>query len=188
MRSSLVIAATGFGAVLCGFAVFYIHQKLNDVPPAPAAVSLANAEEYFIRRSHRRISQAEKEHILDGQFALITTTDAMPAGLKEAFIAISGEQRFTMQNPEWRYSGISSAVPFRRLRFAGLAARKWFIHYESGINGMTGNYAVVVFSVDEQNRAQLLWGGCGVEGANDLQDLRREIADGRFTDNLHLPW
>jgi len=93
-----------------------------------------------------------------------------------------------MQNPDWKYSGMSGAVPFRRLRFAGLAANKWFIQYESGINGIAWNYDVVVFSVDEQNKVQFLWGGCGVGGASDLEDLRRGIAAGRFTDNLYLPW
>jgi hypothetical protein len=188
MRSSLVIAATGFGAILCGFAAYYMHRTLNDVPPAPPALSLANAEEFFIRRSHKKIPQSEEEHILDGRFSLVTTTDAMPPRLKEAFTTISGEQRFTMQNPDWKYSGMTGVVPFRRLRFAGLAANKSFIHYESGINGMAGNYDIVVFSIDERNKVQFLWGGCGIEGASDLEDLRRGIAAGRFTDNLYAPW
>lgn len=119
---------------------------------------------------------------------MVTTTEAMPARLKEAFTVISMEQRFAMENPDWKYSGVTGAVPFRRLRFAGLADDKWFIHYESGINGMAGNHDVVVFSIDEQNKVQFLSGGCGAEGASDLEDLRRGISTGQFTDNLYLPW
>lgn len=188
MRSSLVIPAACLVAILCGFAAYYVRRKLADVPPARPPLSSANAEEYFIRRSHKKIPQSEKEHILDGQFSMVTTTEAMPARLKEAFTVISMEQRFAMENPDWKYSGVTGAVPFRRLRFAGLADDKWFIHYESGINGMAGNHDVVVFSIDEQNKVQFLSGGCGAEGASDLEDLRRGISTGQFTDNLYLPW
>jgi hypothetical protein len=80
-------------------------------------------------------------------------------------------------------------MPYRRLLFAGLTDNKWFIHYLSGIGcGTPEKYYVVVFDADEQNKVQFLWGGKGPEGATDLDDLRRGIATGRFTDNLSCPW
>jgi hypothetical protein len=204
-RSRMVIAIVGFGAVLCGFAAHYIRLKLANVPPPPARLTLANAEEASIRRfqeifrrSHRSIPQTEKEHILDGQFTVVTATEAMPAHLKEAFTVItgaqlgfaSGAQRFAMENPDWKYPYQRRRVmPYRRLLFAGLSDNKWFIHYLSGVGcGTPGNYYVVVFDVDEQNKVQFLWGGKGPEGATDLDDLRRGIATGRFTDNLSCAW
>jgi hypothetical protein len=95
-RFPLVIAVVGFGAALCGFAAHYIRLKLADVPPPPAPLTLADAEEASIRRfqeifrgSHKSIPQTEKEHILDGQFTVVTATGAMPARLKEAFTVIT---------------------------------------------------------------------------------------------------
>jgi len=38
------------------------------------------------------------------------------------------------------------------------------------------DYDVVTFSIDEQNKAQFLGGGCELEGASDWENLRREIA------------
>ncbi len=204
-RCRLVIAVVAFGAVLCGFAAHYIRLKLANVPPPPAPLTLANAEEASIRRSqesfrrsHKSIPQTEKQHILDGQFAMVTATEAIPARLKEAFTVItgaqlgfaSGAQRFAMENPDWEppYQG-RRVMSYRRLLFAGLSDNKWFIHYLSGIGcGTPGRYYVVVFDTDEQNKVRFLWGGIGPEGAAGLDDLRRGIATGRFTDNLSCAW
>ncbi len=176
------------GALLCGLVAYYIRWKLADIPAAPRSLTSANTEEYFMRRFHKKIPQSEKEHILDGEFTVVTATDEMPARLKDAFTVLSREQRFTMQNPGWKYSGMTGIVPFRRLRFAGLADKKSFIHYESGINGEAGNYDVVVFSIDERDKVQFLWGGCGAEGATDLENLRREVTAERFKDSLYCLW
>lgn len=205
-RSRLAIAILGFGAVLCGLGAYYTRLKLATVPPPPAPLTLATAEEASIRRvqeifhsSHKSISQAEKEHILDGRFTILTATEAIPASLKEAFTVITGAQpgfasraqRFAMENPDWKnpYQGRRIVMPYRRLLFAGLTDNKRFIHYLSGIGcGTPEKYYVVVFDIDQQNKLQFLWGGKGVEGATDLDDLRRGIATGRFTDNLSCAW
>jgi hypothetical protein len=184
MRSRLVVAAVGSGAVLCASAAYYVRLKLADVPFTPP-----NAKQLY----HKSIPQTEKEHILDGQFTVVATTEAMPARLREAFTVISRE-RFAMHNPGWS-SGMlhpmpsSAPVPVQRLLFAGLANNKWFIHYQPYWGcGPTGNYYVVVFDIDEQNRVGFLWGGAGPEAAGDLDDLRRRIAAGQFTDNLFCDW
>ncbi len=204
MRFRLVTATVGLGAILCGFAAHYIRLKLADIPAAPPPLTLANAEEAsfrrfqeIFRRTHKSIPQTEKEHILDSQFTVVTATEAMPARLKEAFTVItgaqpgfaSGAQRFAMENPDWHPAMLHRVIPYRRLLFAGLSDNKWVIHYLSGMGcGTPGNYYVVVFGSDEENRVQFLWGGKGLEGASDLEDLRKGIAAGRFTDNLSCAW
>lgn len=178
------IAAAGLAAALCGFAAYYKQLNREPLPATPPAPSLAQLplDSYF--RFHRVLSRTEKEHILDGQFTVVASTEAMPAALKEAFTVISGAQRFAMQNPDWKYPAtIDQVIPFRRLMFAGLSANKCFIHYErSGFSRFGRDYAVVVFEVDQHNHLRFLWGGTGPEPATDLADLRTGIAAGRFTD------
>jgi len=201
----LIIAVVICAAVLWAFVAHYFGVKLADVPPAPPAPTLASEREASLRRSqevfrrsHKGLPQSEKEHILNGQFTIVTATEAMPAGLKQAFTDItgaefgfaSGPQRFAMENPDWTYPYRGLVVrPYRRLLFAGLSGSKWFIHYQDRMGcGTPEEYAVVVFDVDKQSKIQFLWGGNGPGSATDLDDLRRGIASGRFRDNLSCAW
>jgi hypothetical protein len=202
-RFRLIIAVVGLSAVLCGFVVRYIRLKLANVPSPPPPLTLANAEQASIRRfqesfrrSHRSIPQPEKEHILDGQFTIVTATEAMPAGLKQAFTEItgaqfgfaSGAQRFAMKNPDWTYQS-RTVMPYRRLLFAGLSGNRWFIHYLNRMGcGPPEDYCVVVFDLDDQKKIQFVWGGDGPESATGLDELRRGIATERFRDNLSCAW
>jgi len=204
-RCCLIIAVVSCAAVLWAFVAHYIRVKLADVPPVPPAPTLASEREASLqrfqevfRRSHKGLPQSEKEHILNVQFTIVTATEAMPAGLKQAFTDItgaqfgfaSGPQRFAMENPDWTYPYHGRVVrAYRRLLFAGLSDSKWFIHYLNRMGcGTPADYAVVVFDLDKQNKIQFLWGGNGPEGAADLEDLRRGIASGRFRDNLSCAW
>jgi hypothetical protein len=44
------------------------------------------------QQSHKQLSAAEKERILDGPFTAVTRTEAMPANAKQAFAKITGER------------------------------------------------------------------------------------------------
>lgn len=109
---------------------------------------------------------------------------------KQAFTVITGEQTFALANPGQKYQVTDvihePGLPFRRLLFAGAKDNEWFIHYEHG--GIGHGYSVVVFTIDSQNRLHFLWGGAGCEGAKELEDLRKMIATGRFSDDAVFYW
>jgi hypothetical protein len=55
------------------------------------------------------------------------------------------------------------------------------LHYEHG--GRGHSYAVVVLRQGPQGDSKFLWAGVGFEPAKGLDDLRRKIADGQFSDD-----
>ena len=139
---------------------------------------------------HKQLSRAEREHILDGPFTVVPTTEAMPSKVKQAFAEITAEHSFALANPGQKYQVTDvvsePGLPFRRLLFAGVKDDEWFIHYERG--GRGHGYSVIVFKVDAQQRLQFLWGGVGFRGAKNLDELRKMVAAGQFSDDVASAW
>jgi hypothetical protein len=137
-----------------------------------------------------RLSAAEKEHILDGQFKVVSTTEGMPANVKQAFSEITRESPFAMANPGQKYQVTDFVVdrnlPFRRLVFAGVKDDKWFVHYERGGRGHC--YYVLVLAVDPHGDAHFVWGGSGPNGAKNLEQLRKMVATGQLSDGDNYYW
>jgi hypothetical protein len=116
----------------------------------------------------------------------VRSTEQLPARLKQAFIVMASAQRFAMNDPDWkRPVTVDRVFPFRRLVLAGLSGEKWFIHYECGMS--QHYYAVVIFRV-EHEEVEFPWGGMASVLATDLEDLRKKIAIGQFTENLSWDW
>jgi hypothetical protein len=139
---------------------------------------------------HKRLSPPEKEHILDGPSTEVTKTEAMPDNVKEAFAKITGEPSFALANPGQKYQTtdvvVDQRLSRRRLIFAGVRADEWFIHYELG--GIGHSYCVLLFKVDTQNRLQFIWGGAGSHDARTLDQLRKMVAAGQFSDEMQNYW
>ena len=139
---------------------------------------------------HKQLSRPEKERLLDGSFKKVATTEAMPPKVKEAFAAITGERSFALANPGQKYQETDvvsePGLPVRRLLFAGAKDDEWFVHYERGGIGH-GDY-IVVFKVDAQHAVQFLWGGAGFHGAKNLDELRKMVAAGQFSDDRAYSW
>jgi hypothetical protein len=78
-------------------------------------LSIASNAQQF----HIRLSPAQKEHILDGQFNEVTKTEAMPVDAKQAFAKITGEPSFALANPGQKYQVtdvvVDRTLPRRRL-------------------------------------------------------------------------
>lgn len=139
---------------------------------------------------HTRLSPAQKEHILDGQFNEVTKAEAMPVNAKQAFAKITGEPSFDLANPGQKYQVtdvvVDRGLPRRRLVFAGVRGDEWFVHYELG--GIGHSYCFLLFKVDPQNRLQFVWGGAGSHGAKNLDQLRKMVAAGQFSDEMQNYW
>jgi hypothetical protein len=133
---------------------------------------------------HTRLSPAEREHILDGPFTDVTKTEAMPATVRQAFATITAEPSFALADPGQKFQGTDDGrnrgLPRRRLIFAGVQGDEWFVHYERG--GLAHGYCVLVFKVDPHNQLQFVWGGAGFHAASNMDQLRKMVVAGKFSD------
>jgi hypothetical protein len=131
-----------------------------------------------------QLSQGERQQILDGQFKVISTTDAIPSKVKQGFSDITRQQSFAMANPNQKYQVgdvvLDRNLAHRRLIFAGASDDRCFIHYERGGRGV--GYYVVVFKVNSGGNAHFVWGGAGGSRAKNLEQLRKMVATGQFSD------
>jgi hypothetical protein len=180
-----LVTALSLGIALCGLTIYYIHWKLLDVPPPP--VFADNARNDLPLQFHTVLSQKEKQHVLDGQFTILASAQAVPSFLKRAFAVVTGEPQFALANPGERYQETDvfyePRLPSRRLVFAGASDRRWFVHYEHG--GLGRYYAVVIFEFESTGRVRFIWGGVGPR-AKDFDDLRKAIAEGWFCDDFSI--
>jgi hypothetical protein len=138
----------------------------------------------------KQLSPAVKEHILDSPFTEVTKTEPMPTAVKQAFAKITGEPSFALANPGQNYQVTDDdpdlTLPRRRLVFAGEAGNEWFVHYEKG--GIGHSYSIVVFKVNSQSGFEFVWGGVGFRGAKNLDQLRKMVAAGQFSDEFKNYW
>ncbi len=140
---------------------------------------------------HKRLSPAERDRILDGPFTDVTKTEAMPTTtVKRAFATITAEPSFALANPGQKFQVtdvvVDRGLPRRRLIFAGAQGDEWFVHYELG--GYAHSYCVLLFKVDPQNHLQFVWGGAGFHGAKNLDQLRKMVVGGQFSDDMQNYW
>jgi hypothetical protein len=139
---------------------------------------------------HKQLSRSEKEHILDGSFTIVAATEDLPPKVKLAFAEITRQNSFALANPGQKYQVTDvvsdTNLPSRRLAFAGVKDGEWFIHYERG--GRGHGYDVIVFKIEPQHQVQFLWGGAGFQGAKNLDELRKMIAAGQFSDDATYYW
>lgn len=174
---------------VCGFIAYAVHTKLGDAEPLPPTPTNAFQSAQHVT-FHTRLSNAEKQHVFDAPFAIVTSVKTMPENVRRAFAAITGEREFALANPGEKYQVtdviVEHGLPFRRLVFAGVSGDTWFVHYEHG--GRGHSYSVVVFHPDPKTGVRFVWGGVGSNRAGDLQDLRGLIAAGRFSDDLPYYW
>src|SRR2546423_1262662 len=104
----------------------------------------------FGAAAQQKPSSVEKEHLLDGQFKVMSKTEDILADVKQAFSKITRQPSFAMANPAQKFQVtdfvVDSTLPWRRLVFAGAQNDKWFVHYERG--GRAHSYYVVAFKAD----------------------------------------
>lgn len=138
----------------------------------------------------RKLSAAEKAHVLDGDFTIEKNVAHLPDNLKSAFAKLAKEPDFKMANPGEKFEATDVAtepgLPDRRLIFAGTSKNRYFIHYEHG--GWGYHCDLVVFDLNPEGKVSFLWGGAGFQTANDLQQLRKKVSDGVFADDRAYAW
>jgi hypothetical protein len=188
MLQRRIILSVSVLVALCGFSIYYVEVTRDDNLPFPAVPT--SDRENVPQGSPAAISKAEKEHILDGVFRPLASTEEMSRSLKDAFTAATRQKAFALANPGQKYQVTDvveePGLPLRRMVFAGASENKWFIYYEMG--GIGHSYALVVFGRQTDGRVRFLWGGMGSERAADINELRKMIDDGGLSDQGSYYW
>ena len=178
------------GVVLVVGAVYFHRRSAVKPLPLPATDSTAVTGRDLAYKFHRTLSTPAKQHILDGDFAIITSTRDLPQSVKNAFATITGAKPFALADADQKYQATDvieePGLPNRRLIFAGVCKDRWFIHYEHGGIGVSD--AVLVLDAAPGNSIRFVWGGSGFEKAATLNDLRAAIAAGKFADDRAFYW
>lgn len=138
--------------------------------------------------SPRRLSGAEREHVLDGDYKLYRRGADIPTRLQLAFSSL---QPFPMAETEddWQATDdivLDGKVKWMRLfRLAGCSPSRCFIHYTTG--GIGVNYSVVVFDL-KSGEYVFSWGAKLEDAVTDLSALRSLIAAGKYSDDAEYTW
>jgi hypothetical protein len=175
--------------LIAGTARFYRSSAVKPLlPPAMDTNGLTGRD--LADKFHRSLSAPEEMHILDGNFVIITSTEALPEPVKNAFVTITGVKPFALADRDQKYQEADvideRGLANRRLILAGVCKNRWFIHYEHGGIGVSD--AILVLDVAPNNSMRFVWGGAGFKKATTVDDLRTAIANGTFTDNHAFYW
>jgi hypothetical protein len=151
---------------------------------------LLSALSLFAQDAHPHITAHDKEHIFDGDFTTIRTTNDIPKSIKAAFIRITDQKEFAMADPGRPFQvtdAISDeSLPWRRLIFAANQNGRWLVHYEKG--GIGHSYYMFVFQVRSNDKADLIWGAALGIAAKDLKTLRTQLRMGGLDDEMPYIW
>src|SRR6266568_2249589 len=94
----LLTVVAGVGAVIGGT---YIHRRYTLQPlPATTMIGMAESDANDLRyRLHTRLSTTEKQHLFDGGCQVVTSADALPQPIKNAFSTVTQDRPFALANP-----------------------------------------------------------------------------------------
>jgi hypothetical protein len=163
-KRKLVFMGVGFLVVVA--AVLTLYPKNKPLQEAPYDFSSS------------RLSNADSQSFLAGNFAIITDMKKLPRPVLNAYTERGG-WRLTMANPGKRFNATDviydSSVPRKRLIFAGVSEDKCFVHYEEG--GFAHSYVLALYKF-RADRIEATWQGF-CHGAVDLQNLRTSVTSGR---------
>ena len=165
-------------AALIAVVTIHLHRPFIDSFPPPQAQ--ASEDPVCV---HAKLSESEKQHLLDGNFTIITNTTGLPLNIRSAFATVTRTKPFALANPGQKYQQTDviykEGLPRRRLILAGGSNNRWFIHYEYG--GWGHGYAILIFTTQPDQAVQFAGATLPRETSN-LNDLRIAVASANFND------
>jgi hypothetical protein len=178
----LLVIVAGAGSLLGGL---YVHRyyALQPFQTAPIGTAESNTDDLRYRL-HTELSTSDKQHLLDGDCQVVTSADAFPQPIKNAFATVTQDKPFSLANPGTRFNAtdvIEPDLPQRRLVFAGVCKDLWLIQYEHGGIGLS--VQVMVLNMESNNDVHFVWGGERNRPVPNLIDLRYAIVSGKFSDS-----
>jgi len=127
------------------------------------------------------MSLKERKLFLAGDYKIFWKLRDIPAAILVKYTP-EESKKVAMADPGEEYQetdalGGGPPLPWRRLIFAGLANNNAFVEYE---HGGRGKYIVVdLFNLKSPETAEGVWRGYCIPPAGTLDDLRKQISDGR---------
>jgi len=177
-------------AALVSIGIHVRRRFIVDVLPSRPTGSADPTAKDLASEFHTVLPNSEKQHLLDGDFKVITNTAELPPFIRNAFATITGDRPFALADPGTKYQRTDviyeQGLAHRRLVLGGVRKNRWFIHYEHG--GIGVSYAVMILDAGPDNSVKFVWGGTGLQPAKNLDALRNAIALGTFTDNYVFYW
>jgi hypothetical protein len=127
--------------------------------------------------SNSSIVPTEREHVLGGDFKIITSVNELPNQLKSAPVALTKEPKLEMTDPchALQLTDViaEQGLPRRRLKFAEIFREQMFLHYEMGGRGHA--YHLVVFA-NFPPESKLVWGETVPKAASTLAHLQMGVS------------
>jgi hypothetical protein len=165
---------------------FKIWRILKGPDLTPRKLTLPEIPGDFQLKRPRPLDDA---HLLDDEFKIVRRVSEIPIAcmstFESSFVTINDRPprpgEFRLANPRERFQwsdNIVEDLPFRRLEFAGLAATKCFIQYQSG--GQPSTFCLGV--IDYTNQNKIWFGQFYKKPAGNLDRLRRMIVQRQFED------
>jgi hypothetical protein len=127
--------------------------------------------------SESTLPPVEVWNLLRENVSIVTRVDDLPESVRTALAKVFHQSELEMGD---RDHGVNAHCPdcmVFRLIFAGISSNGCFVHYSA--NGFAPSDNIIVFDIAGKKGARPLWAARGVR-ADDLQELRSRIAEGKF--------
>jgi len=187
----LAVVILVIGVCVAGVVRYELALRVKPVPPAPSANELQQSPQADDRPRLSTISlpSTTRDHLLDGSFKLVTLAEKIAPDCSSTFDssfahasrAAATPKEIELANPGQKFKSSDALIegaPFRRLEFAGLETGRCFIYYQHG-GTMYPRFCLAV--MDNAN-GKMLWAGEARKQARNLDQLRKMLLRGDFTD------
>jgi len=143
------------------------------------------------------MSSIERQAFLTADYRIVRKVADLPTGIRKLY-TVKGGSRVAIADPGERFEATDVItdpnLPSRRLKFAGVAQDRAFIHYEEG--GIAHSYIVELFHLEPRETAVGLWSGsCGP--AKSLEEIKQLMFEAcpnssqavtQFLSNSEVKW
>lgn len=147
------------------------HLRLVSKPLAEGPGSKASVSTF---------SEFDKQAFLTEDFQIVTDVKKLPGSVLQEFTE-HGSSRLLIANPNESFLVgdviLDPNLPRKRLIFAGVGDRKYFVHYEQG--GRGHSYVVELFGMASDEEMKPLWKGYCRAPATSVQDLLQCVSGGK---------
>jgi hypothetical protein len=183
------IAVAGLGVLALFLGIRAWNTLRKPIPPlvSPQRVLSPEERQLILHLRTASVSDEVRVHLLDGEFKIVQSMDAIPrsctSAFESSFVTRSGDHalpgEITIANPGEPFQASDyisvRGLPFRRLAFAGLGASKCFLYYQSG--GGPPSFCLAVVDYASQ---KTVWAGEYHEAVKSVDDLRRMMTERLF--------
>jgi hypothetical protein len=129
--------------------------------------------------SSTSLTAAQRAHLKDERFQIVTSVRGLPLGVREALQALFGSGALDIAEPGAEFQAtdviVNSGLPSRRLVTAGCSSDHCLVHYERG--GIAHTRYVALFHWTPA-ATRFEWGGTAPRSLATIADVRNAILGG----------